>query len=58
MKKHPSPSKLRIHRETLLPLASAWAMERLAGGSFFTQHTACNSIDNDCHPTLDTECVM
>lgn len=58
MKKHPSPTKLRIRRETLVPLAPARALGRLAGGSFFTQHTACNSIDNDCHPTLDTECVM
>lgn len=72
MKKHPSPSMLKIRRETLASLTSNVG-ERLAGGVIIysidvcgitelcTWGSACRtgtcpSVDNECHPSADASC--
>jgi len=69
MKKRQSLPKLRIRRETLLPLA----LGRAAGGTIFSLDDCtasclcsvqaacrtvgtCPSIDDECHPSLEASC--
>jgi hypothetical protein len=67
MKKHSSPSKLRIRRETLASLASP-SMKRAAGATWHDyctevctyvmacQSITCPSVDAECFGTMEPSC--